>query len=210
MQTEIKKEWAIKIEDLDYNELYASQIENTLKSFIKDNFDFLDESITPISCRTVSGFIPYSNNKGGFNADAYISQLDGYFNSPSGFDEYDNTCLKTYEYKVKTICIEHNLTLAQWNEGLDNDDHNMIQLREDVEMSYCSDYDSSKIEFMLKLEDENTLYVYFGIGGSDAPYFRNLESNFDFEIKFNDIFELRKKLNDLLNDDNVKLIQSMF
>jgi hypothetical protein len=198
---------ALKIENLSYSEQYANQVSDILKSFIEDNFEFLDERIEKIPCRSYSGFMPFSNNKGGWQAFAYGSQLDGYI-CPTGFKEYDKLCENTYNSHVESICENNDLTLEQWNKGLDEDNIDIIELRDEMEMNYCSDYDSSGIELMLKLENENTLYVYFGIGGQDAPYFRSFESTFDYEIKFDNAFELKKKLNNLLKENDVISIQS--
>lgn len=198
-----KKEWAIKFEDLDYTEKYAEQVEAVLYNFLTDDIDYMTtEWIEPISCRRYDGFIPYSNNKGGFQARTYRGQLDFYF-EPTGFEAFDKACLYTYNYLTECYLEDNKISDKDYQKGLANDDPDMINLRDEIEQGY-SDYDEACFETMLKLEDNNTLFVSFMPKASDAPYFRGYHHSIDFEVKFTNIFELKKELNKILDDKRVQ------
>lgn len=196
---------AIKIENLSRPKEYWDKVSVILKDFLSE-MNFIDYRINEIECRSRDGFMPYSSNKGGYQAYAYGSSLDAFI-EPTGFKEYDKLCLKTYNEKEKDAIKEANITRKKYEKGIANDDSDMLSIRDDFEMNYCGDYDSSAITMLLKVENDNTIYFYVGIGGQDAPYFRSFESSFDHEITFDSIKELKLKLEALKESDNVKDIQ---
>jgi len=198
-----KKEWAIKIEDLNYSEKYAEQIETTLYDFLEDGIGYATkEWIQPINCRRYDGFIPYSNNKGGFQAHQYSDQLTHYF-EPTGFKKFDAVCENTYNYVIECGLEDREISLGDFNKGLDNNDYDMVSIRDEIEESF-GEYEQSCFETMLKIEDNNTLFVAFMLKASDAPYFRGYDDSLDFEIKFTNIFELKTELNKLLENKDVQ------
>lgn len=196
---------AIKIESLDKPQEYWDKVGELVKEFLIDELNFTDNRVQEIECRSRDGFMPYSSNKGGYQAHSYGSQLDAYF-EPTDFEEYDKLCVETYDEKLKDALKENNLTQEVYDKGISNDDKDILAIREEFEQ-YCSDYDSSAIQAMFKIENDTTIYFYVGIGGRDAPYFRSFESSFDHEITFDSIEELETKLETLTECEKVRRIQ---
>lgn len=196
---------AIKDESLCYSSEYALQVDNTLREFLEENFN---NRVEGIMCRSCSGFIPYSNNKGGYEATSYDSQLQAYF-QPTTFKEFDEQCVKTYNYLIEYNLEEENISKEDYEKGIDNDDADMLALREEVEQSF-GEYESSQFRVLLKLESETMLFVSFMLSASDAPYHRGYDSCLDFEVKFNNVDELKKQLDEIIKDDNVVRFQWIF
>ena len=194
---------AIKIEDLNKPESFWNDVSKTLKDFlIEDIGYYIKDWINPIECRRRDGFIPYSSNKGGFSAFHYGNQLDFYF-QPSGFDSFDSTCESTYNYVVECALEEHKISLEDYEKGILENNKEMLSIREDIEMNF-GEYESCMFETMLKIENDNTLFVSFMLKANDAPYFRSYDDCIDFEVKFNTINQLKKELNKIINDDRVQ------
>lgn len=197
----------IKVEDLNKPVEYWNEVADTFKDFLIDEIGFMSDWVQSFECRRRDGFIPYSSNKGGMKGYHYSDQLTHYF-EPTGFEKFDDECIKTYNYLIDTNLEESNISKKDYENGIDNDNQEMLDFREEIERSF-GEYESSYFETMLKIEDDNTLYVYFGLFASDAPYHRNADSSFDFEINFNSVNELKKKLYKLLDDDRVKTFISI-
>lgn len=204
MQNQPKtREWAIKLEDLDYTENYADQIETVLKDFLVDDIGYyVPEWIQPILCRSCSGFFPYSNNKGGFRAYQYSDQLTHYFNG-TDFEKFNEVCKKTYDHCIEYGIEDKGISLDEFNRGLDSDDQDIISIRDEIESNF-GEYESCCFETMMKLEDENTLFISFMLKASDAPYFRSYDECIDIEIKFTNIFELKTELSKVTDRKDVQ------
>jgi hypothetical protein len=194
---------ALKIEDLHYNETQANEIVEVLKDFLINDIGYLTDWVQDIECRHRSGFIPYSNNKGGLQAHEYRSQLDFYFCPTTNFKAFNNACEHTYNYLIDNMLEEEKISKEDYEKGIDNDDLDMVGLRDEVEQSF-GEYEAVCIETMLKMESTGNLYVGFFLNASDAPYFRGYDDSIEFDVKFSTIDELKTKLDKITDDKRVQ------
>jgi hypothetical protein len=199
---------AIKNESLEYSNEYALEVNKVLKCFIEENFMIHEAWVNEIECRRRDGFIPYSNNMGGYTSCNYGCQLHDYF-CPTGFENYDKVCVDTYDYVTKCYLEDRKISIEEYNKALDNNCTDMISIRDEIEMGF-GEYEGSCYKAMLKLEHEDTLYVAFTLSASDAPYFRNYDDIIEFEITFNNANELKQKLNNLLSHSDVNAFIGVF
>lgn len=202
--TKLNNDHALKVEDLNYTKKEADEIVKVLKNFLTDKIGYYEESwINPVECRRRSGFIPYSNNKGGLQAYTYGDQLNYVFKPTSNFKGFNDSCQRTYDYCIEAALEEEGITLKDYNKALDNDCADMIAIRDEIEMNF-GEYEATCLETLLKLEGTGKLFVSFMLKASDAPYFRNYDDCIDFDIKFNTVDELERKLDELTLNDKVQ------
>lgn len=191
----------IKVEDLNRPVEFWNKVADIFKEFLVDEMGHLPEWVGEFECRRRDGFIPYSSNKGGMRGYHYGDQLQYYFDN-TGFENFDKECEKTYDYIIDCFLDDAKITREEYEKGIDNNDENMLNLREEAEQSF-REYESTYFETMLKIEDDNTLYVCFTLSASDAPYHRGYDDIIEYEIKFNSVDELKEKLYNLLENDDV-------
>lgn len=193
---------ALKIEELSYTENQANEITSVLKDFLINDIGFMSDCINEIECRRRDGFIPYSNNKGGLQAHEFRSQLDFYF-QPTSFEKFNEVCENTYNYVTECFLEDAKISLEDYNKGLDQDDNDMLSLREEIEMSF-GEYEMACFEVMLKIESTGNLFVGFFLNASDAPYFRGYDDSIEFDVEFNNIEDLKNKLDEITEDEKVQ------
>lgn len=194
---------ALKIENLNYTEAQANEIIEVLKDFLINDIGYLRDRVQDIECRRRSGFIPYSNNKGGLQAHEYRCQLDFYFCPTTNFEKFNNACEHTYNYLIDFMLEEEKIDKETYENGINNDDLDMIRLREEVEQSY-GEYEAVCLETMLKMENTGSLYVAFFLNASDAPYFRRYDDKIEFDVNFSTINELKEQLDKITDDKKVQ------
>jgi hypothetical protein len=175
---------ALKIEELEIKQTKADKIVEVLKDFLTDNLNFNSERVSELECRSRDGFIPFSHNKGGLEAVAFMDQM--YAEQwVSAFKNASKTLEKYYKYNVELFCKERGIT------KLDYDDNDLIEAfdnwRENSESTVLFSAD-------LMLTSESELNIRLCVCVKDAPYHRQYDDLIEFNVKFKNITELRTKL----------------
>jgi len=180
---------ALKIEDLDLTKRTADAIVKAVQEFMLE-LGYTKERISELDCRRRDGFIPFSHNKGGLEAIAFIDLYSAYSMGGVGFDNADATIVKYYEY-----CLE-SLGLKDAKE-LTDEQHDQIG-------QSCSE-DTVLFSLDAMLIDEHTLNLRFCVCAKDTPYHRQYDDLIDIDVEFKNVTELKKKLKKLLKNEDIKM-----
>jgi len=139
--------------------------------------------IEAIECRTRDGFIPYSQNKGGYEIELPLHSCQ-----VCDIDFYD----------------EYNEYMEYLHDCLSDEEKLMDDEAQSDRINAMDDEAMALIYFSIQLNDENTATIKFGVYFSDAPYFRK-ETDKDTvneeEIEFNSVTELSDKLNKFIKEN---------
>lgn len=192
---------AIKIEDLQgiLTKEKADIMVDTFKEILSDIG--MGERIEEVNCRNVSGFIPFSHNKGGISSTVFImnTHLSG-----GGYDYGDNIIEKWYNRQQDMYKQDHPLLYRYLEQYWDNK-RKQGRLTQSVLEHYWeyidgdSDYDSTmfEIRFMV-LKDGSVDVDAFGCT-NDAPYFRSSDYNEHVNITFKSPDQFKGEVEDFLS-----------
>lgn len=179
----------LKIESLDMPVKKADTIAEIMKEFFI-GLGYQKEKIEPLECRFRDGFVPYSHNKGGFEAVAFTDQASV---DSTGFKNADETLDRYYKYDLE-------------NFKADKKYRKMNEKRWDEFYEYRREDDQATImfsgQFILNSENEATLYLDVCV--KDTPYHRQVDDRLTFNLNFKTENSLKNKLKKILKDVNVK------
>lgn len=203
---------AIKIEDLNIEQTKADLMVETFKDILLE-LGFDESRINNIECRSRSGFIPYSHNKGGVNAVCFAqnSHLRG-----SGYD-YGSGVIQQWDEKIHEFYNEeHPGKLRYLNQfwAGKREDSALMQRVLDHYYEYIdgdSDYDSTMFEVRFMVQSDGTVDVdVFGCT-FDAPYFRSSDYNEHKNFEFKDVESFTKQVMEFLETcDCINLINECY
>jgi hypothetical protein len=195
---------AIKTEDLNISESKANEMLEAFRDILLE-IGYSPERIENIPCRSMSGFIPYSHNKGGLRAFCYAlnSHLSG-----SGYDYGDDIIQKWNEFQHKSYSEDHRLIfrfLTQFWDGK-REDSKLVQSALEHYQQYIDgdwDYDSTCFEVRLMVLQDGSVDVDVFGSTMDAPYFRTSDYNEHKNFKFVDAESFKSEVLEFLNGDEV-------
>jgi hypothetical protein len=180
---------ALKIEDLELNKRTADAIVKAVREFILE-LGYSKDRISELDCRSRDGFIPFSHNKGGLEAIAFIDLYSAYSMGGVGFDNADVTIVKYYEYCLESLELKNTKELTE-------EQHSQIE-------HYCSE-DTVLFSLDAMLTDEHTINLRFCVCAKDTPYHRQYDDLIDIDVEFKNVTELKKKLKKLLKNEDIKM-----
>ena len=185
---------ALKIENLEMTDFRAKKILEAMKSFAFE-MGYQDDRVNNLECRSRDGFIPFSHNMGGVECYAYMSQITAQCEG-TGFKNADTTIDNYHQYDIDSYAKENKISedAADWTER---------QLEEFDEWNQDSDGDPL-LSLDIMLQGENELNLRFCVCVKDAPYHRQYDDKFEFDIEFKNITELKTKLKILFKNKQVK------
>lgn len=189
------KPHSLKLEALNIGRGYADEIEQELRDFL-DNVGFSKERIEALECRSRSGFISYSHNKGGLGAVAFRDQSSCCENT--GFVETDKRLTQYSEQSHNEFLKDNALT------EIDYDNEEMRERYDD----YMRSDDTVIFSIDLMMTDDHTLNVRCTVGAKDSPYHRQFDDLLELDITFKTIKGLKQKLNRLLKHSFIKCMKT--
>lgn len=188
---------ALLIENLEIKKPVADKLINILSNFITD-LNFPKNRISSLECRSRAGFIPHSHNFGGLEAIAFTSQ-DHMYGNGTGFGNADDTLEKYYSYDVERFEENFGIKYDQWTD----------EQREEFYEARSSDSESDVL-FSLDImhmgieKGIQSINLRFCVCVKDAPYHREFDDMIEFDIHFRTLEALKKKLDKILKNKNVK------
>lgn len=192
MRKSIQTKHALKLEDLEMTLKKADQIETAIMDFLS-NLNFNEERIENLDCRSRDGFSPFSYNKGGKAATAWMDQM--YAEQwISGFKNASATLEKYHDQDVESFCKDNNIS------EIDYEDSDLVE-----KFDNYRDNSESTVLFScdVMLRSETELNVRICVCVKDAPYHRQYDDLFSYNIKFQNVTQLKAKLKSLLSKKDV-------
>ena len=203
---------AIKLEDLELDQDKADLMVETFRDILLD-LGFSSERIEPVSCRSYSGFIPYSHNKGGLLATCFTRNSSLY---GSGYDYGDNIIQKWSDMQHDYYAKDHKGKLryidqVQSGKRLETELYQRVLEHYYEYIDGCGDYDASMFEVRFMVLDNGTVDVdVFGYT-NDAPYFRGSDYNANKNFTFTSAEDFTSQVMEFLNTcDCVDLIEECY
>ncbi len=192
------KAHAIKIEDLEMGRSYADAIVEELTDFALE-LGYSKDRLDELDCRSRDGFSPYSHNKGGIGAIAYVDQYNAECEG-TGFDNCDATLKKYADYDLESFLEKEGVTEMDY----DNDD-----MRERFDEYRRSDDDATVLFGLdMMLLSDTELNLRFTVCAKDSPYHRKFDDLISIDISFKSIAGLKQKLARVLKRQDVKTFSS--
>lgn len=186
---------AIKIEDLSIDQKYADAIVEVLRDFLTD-LGYSKDRINELESRRRDGFIPFSHNKGGLEAVAFVDQESVRGMGGTGFKNADATIEKYFEFDVEHFESEVFKARSEtWTEE---------QRDKFYESRHEDDQATVLFSADLMLNSETELNVRLCVCVKDAPYHRQYDDKLEFDLEFESLAGLKRKLKALLNKADVK------
>jgi hypothetical protein len=187
---------AIKIEDLNMTEEYATKVTQLLEEFLID-LGYSSDRIEYLDCRRRDGFIPNSHNKGGIEANAFSWQTMVLGMGGTGFENADAKIEEYHEFDVKSFLDD--------NKELPKDTSEWDEATRDKFDEYQQDDDQSTVLYScdLMITSEQELNIRCCVCVKDAPYHREYDDLIELDIEFKSIDQLKKKLSKALKNKEV-------
>lgn len=192
-----------------YFDELPEDFQKTVKAFVKDFGP--EDCIHEIECRSRSGFIPYSWNRGGLELTLYRNLWDYKFETLISLDKEVqkklNERIESYEADFRTAFYEAegNLSFLRKNK-IKKKDINYLTL-EKVSYKKAEEYDSIERESLqddyasvshtlrVLYEGDYSWKVYAFFEFSDAPYHRGADQTKEWSVKTSNPATLAKFLN---------------
>lgn len=192
---------ALKIECLPLRQAQADELAKVLRDFAAE-LGYSEDRISKLECRSRDGFIPFSNNFGGFECLAYQSQDYAYFEQ-TGFTNADAKVIEYYDYDLNCYKKENGYE--------ENYDLTETEL-EDFETNWRANDSESSILFSADLmymgvDDDGvqSLNIKLCVCVKDAPYHREYDDIIDLDVEFNSAGDLVPKLETIKAREDVKM-----
>lgn len=180
---ETKAKHALKLDDLDIPLHVANEYVDVITEFL-DGLNFSSDRIEAFECRSRSGYIPFSHNKGGLEGIAYRDQYSACENT--GFKGTDAALARGYKYDLECWMEE--------NKHPSTDSMNDADFEAFDEWRQNSDQDTIQFQARVMLTSETTANVDFYVSASDSPYHRKSDDKLELSIEFKSPAGLKRKL----------------